>query len=258
MPGVELMRVVRSSRRWRTYHESYTVSALMDSLGTEWRRGRERTMADRGDVLFAHPGDLTVATAAAGTTSFVSIMLSVKLMEEAAAELGLRRAPCWRAAQIRDPALFAQIMRWQESLTDVKTVQHAQGAVRELVALMFARCVERRTSEPAAAQRPNVKRVCDYLQDNYQQRFGMCALAKAVGISRHHLSRTFSAEFGVTPHAYAMQVRLAKAKGLLWSDLPVQQIAVETGFADQSHFTRNFRDAYGVTPVQYLRAIRPT
>jgi AraC-like DNA-binding protein len=209
-------------------------------------------------VLFAHPGDLTVATALTGTTSFVSIMLSLKVMEEAAAELGQCRTPSWRAAQIRDPALFTHIMRWQGTLTEVKTVQHADAAVRELVALMFARCIERRTSEPATAQRASVKRVCDYLQENYQQRFGMCALAKSVGISRHHLSRTFSEEFGVTPLAYAMHVRLAKAKALLSSDLPVQQIAVETGFADQSHFTRNFRDAYGVTPVQYLRAIRTT
>jgi AraC-like DNA-binding protein len=53
-----------------------------------------------------------------------------------------------------------------------------------------------------------------------------------------------------------LQLRLAKAKRLLAADLPLRQIAAETGFADQSHFTRHFRKSYGVTPVQYLRAVR--
>jgi len=53
------------------------------------------------------------------------------------------------------------------------------------------------------------------------------------------------------PHAYLNQVRLAKAKRLITEGMPLAIVAVEVGFADQSHFTRHFLKTYGVTPSEY-------
>jgi AraC-like DNA-binding protein len=254
VPGVELMRVESSMRLWRRYHETYTICTLVDSDGLEWRCARERNCAVRGDVLFARPGDLTVSTSLAGANSFVSLMLPPALMEEAATEFGLRRRPSWRAAQMRDPVLFAKLRRCQESLDKTDDLSGTQAGFAEMLALLFVRCVERRAIE-TTAPRPNVWRIRDYLHANHQHPFRLDDLAIAVGLSRYHLTRAFSAEFGVTPHAYVLQLRLAKAKDLLARDVPLRQIAAETGFADQSHFTRHFRKSYGVTPVQYLRSV---
>ena len=76
-------------------------------------------------------------------------------------------------------------------------------------------------------------------------------LATVTGLSRFHVVRAFAAEFGMPPHTYLIQVRLAKAKKLLASRIPLAIVAVEVGFADQSHFTRHFMRTYGVTPAEY-------
>jgi AraC family transcriptional regulator len=56
----------------------------------------------------------------------------------------------------------------------------------------------------------------------------------------------------LTPHAYVMRQRLLRAQELIAStDLPLIDIAAETGFADQSHFSRRFHQMTGVSPRTY-------
>ena len=55
---------------------------------------------------------------------------------------------------------------------------------------------------------------------------------------------------------YLNRVRLAKAKKLITDGIPLAIVAVEVGFADQSHFTRHFLKTYGVTPGEYVEKER--
>jgi AraC-like DNA-binding protein len=256
VPGTETVRVERCGRLWRAFHETYTICALVDSAGVDWRRGRECNKAVSGDILFAQPGDLTMSTALVRPHTFVSILIASSTMEEAAGELGMQqKQPTWRAPQISNEWLCQQIIRHHRSLEDGSLLD-AECALADCVGLLFQHCIERRAGGTAPVPRANVLRARDYIEDNYQQQLSACELAKAVGASRYHLARSFAEEFGVTPHAYLVQVRLAKAKLLLARDIPVQRVAIEAGFADQSHFTRHFRNTYGATPAQYVRAIR--
>ena len=257
LPGTETVRVETSRRLWRAYHESYNVCALVDSAGMDWRRGRERNHAAGGDVLLAQPGDLTLVTALAQPHTFVAISIPGPILEEAARERGIRpMPPSWRAAQVRNPWLCSEIVHRHAALERLESSLQARSALSDCLHLLFEHCIERRARPPAASPRPNLLRVREYLQENYQQQLGMDAVASAAGMSRYHLSRSFAAEFGLTPHAYLVQVRLAKAKTQLSNGLPVQRVATECGFSDQSHFTRHFRSAFGATPVQYVRAVR--
>lgn len=51
-------------------------------------------------------------------------------------------------------------------------------------------------------------------------------------------------------------IRIRHARNLLTRGIPIAQAALETGFVDQSHFTRCFRKVMGVTPGQYASAVR--
>src|ERR1700691_2367557 len=62
-------------------------------------------------------------------------------------------------------------------------------------------------------------------------------------------ARSFRSSVGLAPHAYVMRRRILRAQELLAStELPLADIAIATGFADQSHFCRRFRDMTGVPP----------
>jgi AraC family transcriptional regulator len=79
-------------------------------------------------------------------------------------------------------------------------------------------------------------------------------LAAAAGASRFHFLRLFKNTLGMTPHRYVLEQRLAAAKRLLEeTNMPLAQIASETGFSSQSHLCTAMRRACGVTPGQWRR-----
>lgn len=76
-------------------------------------------------------------------------------------------------------------------------------------------------------------------------------LARAAGRGRFHTLRLFREAYGLPPHAYRTQLRVELAKTLLARGASIADTAQETGFVDQSHFTRVFREHTGATPNQY-------
>ncbi len=96
-------------------------------------------------------------------------------------------------------------------------------------------------------------RARDYLHAHLDQDLGLDDLARACGVDRFRLSRAFKAAFGLAPHAYLIQLRLAKARRLLAAGHAPALVAMTLGFADQSHLGRWFRRAYGLTPAHYRR-----
>jgi AraC family transcriptional regulator len=77
-------------------------------------------------------------------------------------------------------------------------------------------------------------------------------LAKAVGVHPSHLAREFRARHGISVGEYGRRLRLSNAAvRLATTDRPLAEIAMEAGFADQSHFTRLFSRHIGLTPARY-------
>lgn len=76
-------------------------------------------------------------------------------------------------------------------------------------------------------------------------------LSRAAGRGRFHTLRLFREAYGLPPHAYRTQLRVELAKTLLARGVSIADTALETGFVDQSHFTRVFREHTGATPNQY-------
>ncbi|MBB5785969.1 helix-turn-helix domain-containing protein [Jiangella mangrovi] len=84
-------------------------------------------------------------------------------------------------------------------------------------------------------------------------------LAAAAGVSVSTLCRVFQRQFGVGPVAALERLRLARAEPLLWmSNLSLQAIAVQCGFADAYHFSRRFRAVYGLAPSAFRAATPDT
>lgn len=79
-------------------------------------------------------------------------------------------------------------------------------------------------------------------------------LARQVGLSRYHFSRAFKASTGLSPHRYVTLRRVERAKNLLHaSELSLADVAVQVGFASQSHLCDWFRRLVGVSPREYRR-----
>jgi len=82
-------------------------------------------------------------------------------------------------------------------------------------------------------------------------------LESITGLTRYDLCRQFKTMFGTSPHRYLLMRRLGFARDRIHGDRPLVEVAFDAGFADQAHFTRVFKAAFGLTPARY-RALRVT
>jgi len=80
-------------------------------------------------------------------------------------------------------------------------------------------------------------------------------LESVTGLTRYDLARQFRHMFGTSPYRYLLMRRLDLARELIHQQRPLVDVACDAGFADQAHFTRVFRSAFGLTPARY-RALR--
>jgi transcriptional regulator GlxA family with amidase domain len=78
-------------------------------------------------------------------------------------------------------------------------------------------------------------------------------LAKLTGVSKYHMLRTFTKQKGISPYSYLETIRIGKAKQFLEQGHIPLDVAFETGFSDQSHFTNYFKKLIGLTPKQYQK-----
>ncbi|MDK4701611.1 AraC family transcriptional regulator [Rhizobium sp. CNPSo 4062] len=100
-----------------------------------------------------------------------------------------------------------------------------------------------------------LRRAVDYIEENCTRAIRLEELAALTGLSQSHFSHAFKASTGLPPHQWQTQARLERAKQLLLnSEMPLTTVAVETGFADQAHFTRVFSKNVGAAPAGWKRS----
>jgi AraC family transcriptional regulator len=99
-----------------------------------------------------------------------------------------------------------------------------------------------------------LERVIDYMKANLTQDLSILDLATLTNMSESHFSRSFKQSVGIAPYQYLMQQRVERAKQLLKQQaISISDIALDCGFANQTHLTKVFRQMTGVTPKAYQK-----
>ena len=101
-----------------------------------------------------------------------------------------------------------------------------------------------------------LRQVSDYVEQQPDSELTLAKLASLAHLSPYHFARLFKETTGQTVHAFVREQRLLRACHLLLATrLTIGYIALETGFADESHFVRNFKAQFGVTPGVVRRSL---
>ena len=131
-----------------------------------------------------------------------------------------------------------------------------ESLTRAFVDAMLGRHGGRSQPGPAAARAVGataLARVRDCIRSCYAQDLTVSDLGAVGGLSRAHLTRAFSAAYHMPPHVYLNAVRIMQAQARIGRGMPLTMVALECGFADQSHLTRRFKGGVGVTPSAWRK-----
>jgi AraC family transcriptional regulator len=99
-------------------------------------------------------------------------------------------------------------------------------------------------------------KVRDYIEAHFAEPILLGDLASLAGIEIHKVTRAFKKSFGIAPHRYILRTRIARAKAMLRRhDMSLVDVALSTGFSNQSHFTKAFKKLTGLSPSNYRRSV---
>lgn len=107
-------------------------------------------------------------------------------------------------------------------------------------------------------QNPRLLAIIELMEANIAEPLSLAEISDVTSISRRHVERLFRQHLGRSPARYYLDVRLERARRLLrHSNLPIVEVAVAAGFVSASHFSKRYRERYGVTPQADRREYDP-
>ena len=215
----------------------------------------------RGDIDIVPKGEGGVWVDE-GPAEALILRIDSGFVNKVAAGLGLDASTLEVLArvQVRDPQLEHLGWALEAALVEDKPVEqlYMQGLG---IALATRLIKEHSAVRPARIRRALSRRqtnaVCDHIEANLAGSLSLATLAPVAGVSPSHFKTLFKAAVGVPAHRYVMRRRVARAAELIKTrSMPLTQVALESGFAHQSHMARAMRSVLGCTPGELAREYR--
>jgi AraC family transcriptional regulator len=213
--------------------------------------GRISLMARGNGVTWSWDGPIRVLHLYLSSTLLDGVCARVFPGEEA--DLELRNE-----LELTDPILHRIACEISEgsALEGPGAELYMQALTQQICIHVLRRYVDRPRADAAwrgGLTGKQARRIADLLDGAATEDVSLATLAAEIGVSEGHFLRLFKARFGIAPHQYVVKARLRKSKELLASELSLAEIAALTGFCDQSHFTRQFKREFALTPSAWRR-----
>jgi AraC-like DNA-binding protein len=163
---------------------------------------------------------------------------------------GTLTGPAVDHTNIDDPQLRQAIAGVHESLVSREDSLDIEARL-ELIAERIAAHLGTDPPTRAARERRLALALRALLDEHTTDPLTLADAAARLERSPAHLLRTFTLEFGISPHAYVIGRRVEAARRKLLEGVPVAEVAVAVGFYDQAHLTRHFKRHTSVTPARF-------
>ena len=231
----------------RHVHEEYCIAMILKGTETHICRGSSYT-AFPGDMLLLNAGEAHSNRSVC--VEYKSIQIHPRSFVRLSHSMsGNNRTPFFADPVVRDPELF-------RSFLNLYTTLHGNASPLEQeseLASTFELLMREPDDAPVESIEPScITRVREHLREHYSENVSLSRLASIANLSPFHLIRVFNHQMGIPPHEYQTQLRVTNAQRLMRAGRSISEAAIETGFFDQSHFTRNFKRITGMTPGTYL------
>jgi AraC-like DNA-binding protein len=229
-------------------HDTYTIGLTTAGvqtfryLGAQW-------VSLPGQLVILHPDESHDGVA--GTDDgfgYRAVYIAPELIRDAidGSPLPFVADPVQRVARAARP-IISVLADIDEPIDEVSCAEIVVAVADSLVSLSC-----RPDHRPTRIDMRAVTLVREYLTAYARQRTRASTLEGVAGIDRFTIARHFRRAFGTSPDRYRTLRRLELARSAIGSGQSLARAAAESGFADQSHMTRQFKRTYGFTPARWM------
>lgn len=249
-PGVVRVDARLTDFRFPAHSHDHVCIGLMQSGEKTSRYGLHRHTVQPGDVVLVNPGEVHDGRPSGRLVRrYCMLEIEADALKGLCITAGRRALPEFDQPVIRNQEIQQALRRWLVALSGAD-----QGRESECAAAFLGRFARIRRLRPTTAS-DLAHRASKRLRDAAPQADCIGDLATDIGVSRYQLIRAFKATFGLTPEDYRRQLRIERARQLLTGRSSLAEVAVDAGFADQSHMNREFTRLTGLTPGRYRQAL---
>ncbi|GFO55368.1 transcriptional regulator [Geomonas sp. Red276] len=250
LEGVELLFCPDSGFNFAPhFHEAYCIWLNTDGAELYSQRGTTDIL-NPGSFGIVAPGDVHANRAISDSgRRLLTFYVQEAQIRPLLSETGGKSETLFNSGFYHDPECFGLLARLFSVLSTSPSVIEKESAFLEVFALLAGRhgLVRPHASYRAGDSR-RIRETVRLFRDRLGESITLGEIAQGLCCTPYHLIRSFKKECGLSPHAYLLRLRLEKARELIRQGLPLVEVALQAGFADQSHLTRHFKTNYGITP----------
>ena len=238
------------------FHDYYVLGLIEAGTRRLFCRNRDYIVGPESLLLF-HPGDSHGCTQSGSEPlDYRSVHIPQEIMRTLMEEIsGEPQLPSFSENIIRDDTAAGYFRRLHGLAMSGSREFEKEETFLFLLALLLEQYGHPSPSHERGSS-GEINSICTFIDENYGEHITLDQLCRCGGFSKSGLLRAFTREKGVTPYRYLQAVRIGRAKTLLEQGASPAEAALQTGFADQSHFTRFFTQFIGLPPAAYGRIYR--
>jgi AraC-like DNA-binding protein len=232
-------------------HDTYAIGITLSGVQAFRYRGMRRYCLP-GQCHVLHPDEMHDGGAGTATGfGYKIVYIDPSLVQQA---LGGKALPFVSdpivETRVFQDALPRALWRLEEPIDDVARIE-----IVTAVADLLDRASRTGAQKPSSLRLAALLRVRDLIAADPAIRQSIETLEGVSGLDRWALARQFRAAFGTCPSNFRTMRQLDEARRMISGGLPLAAAALEAGFADQSHMSRLFKRAYGLTPATWAAAL---
>lgn len=254
LPDVDMLTARYYAQKFAPHwHEEFVIPIIQGGAQSYRYRGT-RYVAATGGIGAINPGEIhTGERACENGWAYRVFYPTVAWMQALASDIAGRQAgvPWLPGGVIEDTNVAAKLSAAHRLLETAGDPLLAETALVEAFSLLLRRHARSADAQTMHADDARLQTMKAKLSADLTEQLSLSQLAAAVDLSPFYATRLFSQSVGMPPHAWRNQLRLNRGQALLRRGVSATDVAAAVGFTDQSHFTRHFKRAFGVTPGRW-------
>lgn len=247
------------------WHDEFEIIYVRSGFLTVSISG-ENYIGKTGEAFVVSPGNLHLMGSQSGTVDYYTFLFPLKyisfrtddMLDEKLLE-PLNSGHLMICPRVKDTAkeLCEQLIEIYEAKKDESESKIATQVRTKIILLQFILemwkkgfVIENDTSGRNTVE----KEMVSYIQQNFTGKISLREFGEQFHLSEKYISRYFKEHFHITLSQYVTYLRLEHAKQLLQdTDIPVTDVAMQSGYQNVSYFIRSFQKAYAVSPLKYRK-----